>query len=414
MTGLRKTPGKENLLPSTETKQRVRARGNGEGLVRHHPKRDLWEVRLMVGVKPDGKPDIRSRYGKTRASALEKLDALRRSLQDGTLGDAKAERLTVTAFLEHWLAVSKDTIRASTWERYEEYVRLHLIPALGRHRISALRPDHLQQFYTAKRRAGLSPRTVHHLHAVLHRALHRAVQWGMAAHNVADAVDPPRVPTVELRPPTLEEMTRFLASAEQADDPLRALWSVAFYSGCRQGELLGLQWLDVDFDAGTLMVQRTLLGASDRVPAFGEPKTERSRRTVALPLDALVGLRQHRTRQLTERLAAGADYATYDLVFCSHIGTPLLARNVVRSFKAALTRAGLPERIRFHDLRHAAATTLRRAGVDLKTVSERLGHSTISITADLYTHAVSKLDADAADKLQAAMQVVQKEAAESN
>jgi len=189
-------------------------------------------------------------------------------------------------------------------------------------------------------------------------------------------------------------------TAGAAGDPLATLWTVALYSGCREGELLGLKWQDVDLNTGTLAIRRTLVGASGGTPRFGELKTARGRRTVTLPPVAVASLAQHRQRQLGQRSAQDSVYAEWDLVFATGLGTPLLARNVIRSFKAALGRAGLPAHVRVHDMRHAAATLMLEAGVYPKVASERFGHSNISITMDLYTHAVPGLGADAANRLE--------------
>lgn len=166
---------------------------------------------------------------------------------------------------------------------------------------------------------------------------------------------------------------------------------------------MGLQWGDIDLERATLTVRRTLLGARAMQPQFGDPKTAKSRRTIRLGAESLRLLKAHRQRQLEQRLLLGPDYLDYDLVFCTRLGAPLLRRNVIRAFKLALGRAGLPDTVRVHDLRHFAATTMRRAGIDLKSVSERLGHSSIRITGDLYTHAAPEMDQDAADRLERAV-----------
>jgi integrase len=261
----------------------------------------------------------------------------------------------------------------------------------------------VQRLYAAKLEAGLSPRTVRHVHRVLHTALTRAVRWRYVPANAAEAVDPPAVPEPEHAPPAAEELARLLDTAHATGDRLASLWTVAVFSGCREGELLGLRWADVDLARGTLAVRRTLVDARGGAPRFGEPKTSRSRRTVTLPEEAVAALRAQRESQERERRRLGPDYAGYGLVFASHLGTPLLARNVIRSFKAALARAGLPSRYRVHDLRHAAATLMLAAGVHPKVASARLGHSTVGLTLDLYTHSVEGLDADAAERIQRAV-----------
>ncbi len=380
-------------------KRRGRKRGDGEGTFTQRSD-GLWRARLMVGRKPDGKPDVRTVYAKTRGEVQDKLDALRRRSKGGMLSDAEAERESVADFLTRWLEAKRSTIRPRTWIRYEEFVRLHLVPTLGKIRLSALRPAALVKLYTDKHAAGLSPRTIHHLHTVLHTALEAAVKWGHVPRNVADAVDPPSVPKREMRPPTPSEVARLLDAAIADEDRFAPLWTVAVYSGCRQGELLGLKWDDVNLEKGTLHVRRSLIGANAGVPQFGEPKTKGSRRLVSLPTDAVATLHSQRAKQREERLLVGAEYAPYGLVFATSIGTPLLMSNVFRAFKKALARAGLPRTIRMHDLRHASATLALAGGVAGKVVSSRLGHSNIGTTLDLYTHDVDGLDSDAAARIQ--------------
>jgi len=357
----------------------------------------------MVGYRPDGRPDVRDVYAKTRAAVQKKLAELRQRHEGGMLPDADTERDTLEAFLTRWLDATKANVRSNTWIRYGEYVRLHLVPTLGKTKLSGLRPEMLHRLYAAKLKEGLSPRTVHHLHTVLHTALTQAVRWGNVSRNVADAVDPPAVPRHELVPPTPAEVARLLDSANASDDRFAPMWTVAVYSGCREGELLALQWHDVNLEHGSIAVRRTLISAKGGVPQFGDPKTSRSRRTVMLPSEAIAALRLQQARQNEDRHILGVDYASYDLVFASRTGTPLMSRNVIRAFKATLARAGLSSDTRIHDLRHAAATLMLSAGVHPKVVSERLGHSTIGITMDLYTHSVEGLDVDAAARMQRAV-----------
>ena len=161
--------------------------------------------------------------------------------------------------------------------------------------------------------------------------------------------------------------------------------------------MLALTWSDVDLERRTLTVRRNLVTVKDQTPRFGEPKSQTSRRTVSLPTEAVQALCQHKARQNEDRLAAIA-WADYDLVFCTAAATPLIRHNVLRAFRDALLRAGLPQAIHFHDLRHAHATNLLRAGVGIKTASSRLGHSGITITGDLYQHVASEMDQEAAER----------------
>jgi integrase len=244
---------------------------------------------------------------------------------------------------------------------------LHVVPTLGKKHLEALKPDDVQRLYSdlvtkmvdhgqgRKPGAGavLSARTVHHVHVVFHSALEQAVQWGYVPRNVCDVVEPPKVHAREMHPPTAEDLSRFLDAAQ--GDPWLPLWTVGVYTGARQGELLGLQWTDVNLDTGALTIQRTLLQTTKGgVPAYVPPKTAKSRRTIALPEEAVEALRTHRQRQVEQRLLLGLDYTDYGLVFATAVGTPNSARNTLRAFRVALCRAGLTETIRFHDLRHSS------------------------------------------------------------
>lgn len=382
--------------------RKARNRGHGEGTI-YQREDGLWIAELMVGHRADGKPDRRRVSAKTRALVRSKLDDLRTRAANGVLGENAKERENVQGYLARWLEATKPSVRPRTWQHYERLVRLHIIPSLGTMRLKAVRPDDVQRLCAAKLAEGLSPKMAHHIHAALHRAFGQAVKWGYLTSSIMDAVDPPRVPRTELHPPSPVDLANLLDTANEHGDRLAALWTLAAYSGCRQAELLGLMWDDVDLDGGAITIRRILITCNGTVPEFGEPKTSKSRRTVALPSEAIAGLRVHRARQEAERADAGPNWADYGLVFTSHLGTPLLRRNVLRDYKRALARADLPPRFRFHDLRHAHATLMLRAGVAMKVASDRLGHSAIGITMDLYTHAVQSMDVDAAERIQRAL-----------
>lgn len=250
-----------------------------------------------------------------------------------------------------------------------------------------------------KLQAGLSPRTVQYLHAILRRSLGLATKWGLVARNVALLVDSPRVKRSEIRPLTPEQARQFLQMAK--GDRLGALYSVAIALGLRQGEALGLRWDDVDMQQGWVQVRMALQRVDGKLQLV-EPKTEKSRRTIEMPDVVRDALREHRIRQLQERLLAGQTWQEHGLVFTTTIGTPLDARNVVRHFHGLLETAGLP-RMRFHDLRHTAASLLLAQGLELRVVQEVLGHSQISLTANLYAHVMPVLMKEAAAKMDAVL-----------
>jgi integrase len=245
--------------------------------------------------------------------------------------------------------------------------------------------------------AGLSPQAVTNLHRVLHRALEHAVRWNLVSRNICDRVDPPRVARHEIQPLHVEQARAFLAAVQ--GDPLEALYVLALTTGMRQGEPLGLKWSDVDLEAATLQVRRSLQRVRGQQFVEVEPKSARSRRGIDLSLLAVSALSRHRARQLEARTAAGQGWADLDLVFCNGVGRPLEAGNMKRrSFWPILERAGLP-RIRFHDLRQSAASLLLALGEHPKIVQELLGHSQIGLTMDTYSHLAPRLQRAAIDRL---------------
>jgi len=408
-------------------------RGRGEGTlealvdVRWYGKPDpklrgkqpeRWRGCIMLGRKADGKPDRPWVFGATRAEVQNQLAELKRKADAGTRADRSKERVTVAEFMETWQAAARTSTRLQTWNGYEQITRNHIVPTLGRIKLSELRPDMIQRIYAAKltepqqtnHDKPLAPITVKKIAEVLHRALEMAVRWDYIARNPADNADTPAVPRRELPALHPAELNRLIdcavAEAELTDGPAperraakqwTVLWILAIHSGLREGELLALTWSEVDLERRTLTVRRNLVTVKDQTPRFGEPKSQTSRRTVSLPTEAVQALCQHKARQNEDRLAA-VDWADYDLVFCTAAGTPLIRHNVLRAFRDALRRAGLPQAIHFHDLRHAHATNLLRAGVGIKTASSRLGHSGITITGDLYQHVASEMHQEAAER----------------
>ena len=363
-------------------------RGRGEGSIFQRDD-GQWVCSLSLGYNAQGKRIRRTVYGKTKAEVQEKLEKLKQDPSTGLPQDM--EKLTVATFMARWLEdTARPTIRETTYASYETIIRLHIIPGIGHLRLNKLTPAHLQRLYAHKLEEGLSPRSVQIIHAILHRALKQAHRWDMVQQNVAAAVDRPKASKKEMQFLTPEQVERFWEVA--AEDRLYALYVLAATTGMRQGELLGLQWSDVDLAQATLSVQRTLTNIRG-TPTVGEPKSAAGRRAVTLPEIAVQALRDHRKRMLAEGLTASP------WVFCDTIGGPMQKRHLVRrSFKPLLKEAGLPD-IRFHDLRHTAATLLLAKGVHPKIVQERLGHSSINLTLDTYSHLMPALQRDAADKL---------------
>jgi integrase len=388
-----------------ERKRKAKKRAHGEGSLRYSEAKGLWIGRLMVGTRLDGKPDIREVSAKSQKACRERLDALRARAANGTLASTDLAGLTVAGFLDKWLSAVTNSRRAATHVRYRGYVENHYKPALGTKRLGKLSHDDVQTFLDAKREAKgkrgkpLAPRTLHNLYVALGTALTWAVRKGYIAVSPMARVDAPRFVRTEVRPLTAEQTTHLLDVAEADADPLRGLWTLAAYTGMRKGELLGLTWDDVDFEAGTVEIQRSLRKVRKGVPSYEAPKTLRSRRTLDLAPDALSALQAHRDRQAFATAVLGDGYADGGMVFASERGTPLDPDNVTKRFKRALARAGLPKATRLHDLRHGTATLMLEAGETVPTVAEYLGHATPAVTMTIYAHAVPGSKKRAAERL---------------
>ena len=364
----------------------TKRRGHNEGSIRQRAD-GTWEARLSLS---NGKR--KSLYAKTRKEVQDKLRAAQRDLDNGF--DLTAERQTVGQYLDRWLSASvKPSVKPKTYEGYESIVRVRVVPRLGGKVLSRLAPLDVQTLYTDLQAVDLSNRSIHHTHCVLHRAFSQAVRWGLISRNPCDAVTPPRPGRTEMRVLSRGEAATFLDATW--NHPAHALYVLALTTGMRQGELLGLRWEDVNLDAGRLVVRRSLQRQREAGLVFTQPKTGRSRRTVMLSQRAITALRDHRTRQLERRLVIGSGWRDQDLVFPNKSGSPMDPSWQTAVFKEAIQRAGLPP-MRFHDLRHTAATLLLTQGVHPKVVSEMLGHATITLTLDTYSHLVPVLHEQAA------------------
>jgi len=363
-------------------------RANGEGSLGRRAN-GTWSASVSL---PDGRRKFF--YGKTKEDARRKLSRALHSIEVGALADSHG--ISVGEFLDQWLSeVVQPNVRPWTYKGYEVHVRLHLRPAIGHIPLDKLTPLHVQQLLNAKKAEGLSAKSIRYIRGTLRTALNQAVRWDLISRNAAALVDGPRVEHYEIRPFTPEEARTFLAAMK--GDRLEALYSVALTMGLRQGEALGLCWKEVDLEMGYLRVSKQLQ-RFDGETRLVEPKTTRSRRTLALPASIVRSLREHRDRQLKEREAAGDKWNETDLVFTSPTGTSIDATKISKEFHRHLDRAGLPQR-RFHDLRHSCATLLLVQGVSPRVVMEVLGHSQISQTMNTYTHVLPELRRQAADRI---------------
>ncbi len=366
-----------------ENKRRRGRRSNGEGSVYERGDRGKWVAQVPVGINPNGSYKFKRYTCDTQAEAKAKLRAAQDALDRGADLGTKAQ--TLGAYLDSWLAdVVRRDAEPKTYEGYAYNVGL-IKPVLGTVPLDKLTPQHVQKMLNDLRERGgeggrgLSPRTVQFTRTTLRRALGQALKWGLVTRNVATLVEPPKSRRAEVQPFTEEEALRLLDAV--TGDRLAALYAAAIALGLRQGELLGLMWEDIDFDSGVLHVRRQLQHLKREKPTFKGLKTRWSRRDLDLPRRLLEQLRAHRERQNLER--------EHGLVFPSTIGTPITPRNLARHHKQLLRRAGLPDR-RFHDLRHTAASLMFARELEATTVQRVLGHSSITITNDIYIHLMPK------------------------
>jgi integrase len=370
-----------------------RARGEGSIFKRQD---EIWVGKLSLGIDGRGKRRRKVVYGSTKAVVVEQLIRLRAKVLDGALGDPT--RTSTAEFLGRWLAdVARPGTAVKTYELYEMVVRRHVIPHIGHLPLSKLAPLHLQGMLGALERQQASPRLRQLALSIVSRAIKQAVRWRMLPQNPADAVTAPRVPKPEIHPLDSEQVAMLLEAARE--DRLSALYVLALSTGMRQGELFGLWWADVDLVGAVVQIHRQLHESNAGELWIGDLKTAKAKRRVDLPALAIEALRDHRRQMLLEGHAPHRDA----LVFSDVTGQPIRKSNFIRrSFHPLLRRAGLPH-MRFHDLRHTHATLLLQQGVHPKVVQERLGHSTISMTLDTYSHVVPGLGREAAAKIDAVL-----------
>jgi integrase len=380
--------------PRPKLARRRRDRGDGAIFQRADGR---WVARLR-----DSAGRTRYLYAKDRAQAKQRLAEAQAVVHVGQpLTD---QRLTFGRYLLDWVAGLGAGVKPRTVAYYETYVRRHLLPSdLAQKPLARLDPVDLRRLYATKLSSGLSSTSVHHIHAVIHVALQRAVDDGVLGRNVAALVgrsNRPKVRHVEMS--TIadgDQPRRFLQAAK--GERLEALLVLAITTGMRRGELLALRWKDVDLDRAVLAVTGSLQGESRPTLNIATPKSGKSR-SVALGTVAVDALREHRKRQAQEQLLVGGEWRDLGLVFSTEFGDFLSPTTLRLALRRTLMRAGLPT-IRFHDLRHSAATLMLSRGVHPKMASEMLGHSTIAITLDLYSHVTANMQRQAADAIDAAL-----------
>lgn len=380
----------------------AKRRGNGEGSI-YKRSDGTWVAKASVGYDPaTGKPKRKSFYGKTRKEVADKMAQALQEVRNGTY--IEPAQTTFGEWLDKWLTgYKKGQLKPSTYQSYEILINVHIKPALGKIPMAKLQAHMLQSFYNGKLAAGradgkggLSTRMVRYLHAIIRQALEQAVKEGLLVRNVADATSPPTVKNKQMRPLTENELLFFFEAAK--GDRMFPAYVLAATTGLRRGELLGLCWDSVGLEHGVITVKRQLIPLRDGLSLEETTKSKSGRRSITLTDDAIRELKVWRKRQAQEKLLLGEAYQDTGLVFCKEDGTPIDPREFTKRFQRQLAKAGLPK-VRLHDLRHTHASLLLARGVHPKVVQERLGHSSITMTLDLYSHLTPGLQEAAAHTL---------------
>lgn len=365
-------------------------RGSGEGSV-FQRKDGRWSATVEVGKGIDGKRQRQTVYGRTKKEALAKLQQKQDAVRKGIV--TTGGEMTVGAWLDQWLDSLEPTgLKASTVRNYRDVVGFYIKPYVGHIRLAKLTPENVEKMCRDLDAAEKSTNTQRIARTVLRRSLKQAERRQYVSRNVVTLTDAPAVKVDERPVLSVDQAKRLLHKL--SGDRLHALYVVSMHTGLRQGEALALRWADVDFEAQTLTVTGTL---DRKSRSRTEPKTERSRRTVALTSQAVEALQLQQVRQRVEG-TQGMD----GLVFTSSEGTPLFDTTVRRHWKAIRTELGLPE-MHWHDLRHSAAAFMLAQGVPIEVVSRMLGHASIRITADIYGYVSSESQRQAAEAVSRAL-----------
>jgi len=371
-------------------------RGRSEGSLYQRPN-GTWRAQVLLNGKRV------SQGFKTKADALVWLRNFQVRIDQGL--DYQASKITLADYLEQWIENHAPALRSTTAHQYRQNIRKHIIPKIGNLQLKDLHLARIEQFYVELVQSGVGIRTVRITHNIMHKSLAKAVRYGLISHNPSHGASLPRYKRGEMQVLDENQVSQFLIAAQ--DSPYLALYHLAITTGMRQGELFGLKWSDLQWNNAKLHVQRQVQKIPGQGWGFVEPKTRSGRRTIKLGEGSLFILRQHWERQGLQKALAGHRWKENDLIFPSSVGTPGDPSNLRVDFLRTLEKAGLPK-IRFHDLRHTAASLLLNHGIPVIIVSKILGHSKPSITLDVYGHLYHEMQDEAAitiDKLVTPIQV---------
>ena len=379
-------------------------RDAGDGTIRLRTD-GRWEGRYTVGYHPEtGKQIMRSVYAKTKREVREKLNKILTDIQEGAYIEPTS--ITVGQWLDTWLKEYKINLRPETKASYEMHIRIHLKPDLGKIRLNKLTTHQIQHLYNKLiNERGLSPKTVKNIHGALHAALEQAKINGYLRINPSEGTTLPKIEKEELKVMDTQDVSAFLRAIKGDEYELPLF--VALFTGLRQGELLGLTWDCVDFEKGTLLINKQHNRAKgEKEFHFSPLKNSRPRCLTAASavMDALKE-QQRRQAQWATELGSAWDNSE-NLVFTTQMGRYINNKTIWMNFKRIVTELGMPE-LRFHDLRHTFSINSLQAGDDIKTVQENLGHATASFTLATYAHATLGMKRENANRMDAFIRSVQ-------
>ena len=387
-------------------------RGNGEGTMSRRKDKSGktigWRAAVTVGINEDGSQQRRWVSGKTQGEVQEKLRGLQSDIHTGMLADT--DDMTVKDYLALWVErKEREGLKPNTVQSYRETVHRSIVPYLGKVRLEKLRPLDIEHMLTKMHKDGKSTSTGRYALLVLKMALKQAVHWQMLPRNAADAVRPPKVERQEMQFWTPGEVANFLAHTET--HRLHAVFYLALMTGMRRGELLGLRWQDVDLENSSLTVRHNLVEVqgegvpgkkrngketvSSRRVELTTPKTKASRRTLKLSAGTVSKLIEHQRRQQAEKTQAAEAWQEEGFVFAGPAGGHTMPDALSNYYTRLVKESGVRP-IRFHDMRHTAASLMIRRGIPIKTVSERLGHTDVAFTLRIYVHLYDEQRAEAA------------------
>jgi integrase len=355
----------------------AKKRGNNEGSI-YKRKNGTW--RALVTIQGQRV----THTAKTKREGQEWIRKTLDEIDNGLLFESTV--ISLDTFMQDWLVSVEPSLRFNTFKQYKQVTLQHILPVLGKMRLRDVKPEHIQRLYNFLIINGSSHRTVQLAHSIFHRALVTAVKLGMISRNPADATSPPKPKKKEMRFFDENQIHKLLITAETTKDRFSALYHLAISTGMRQGELLGLKWSDIDWEAGSLQIKRQVTRKEGGLN-FSQPKTKSGIRRIDLGNQTLSILKEHQKKLFDEMIKAGEKWHDLDLVFPSNIGTIMNRNNLRRKYIGLLKKANLPE-LRFHDLRHTAASLMLNHNVPVIIVSKRLGHAQPSITLDVYGHLI--------------------------